>query len=75
MSSEEVVYRRWTCEGCGTTELTEGKGRTLPAGWTDSTSVEFEMGPSAGYHALDLCPKCSKNPAAAIRRWRKSIGQ
>jgi len=64
MAHKNVTIIKWSCDGCSEKALTDT--RDMPPQWTDSSTVPF------GYSnmALELCPQCSLDPAAAIERWK-----
>jgi hypothetical protein len=71
MASREVTVREWTCDACGATTRTEGNGKDMPLGWTDSVTVPYGTDYTKG---LELCPRCSSDPESAKRRWNQSFG-
>ena len=59
----------WSCDACGHRDLTEGKAK--PNGWTDGPIVHLA---DDHLHNLELCPVCSKDTEAAVRRWEEKLG-
>jgi hypothetical protein len=75
MASKEVSIREWTCDGCGMTARSGTASGNLPSGWTTATTT-IHIPPGGDYSkGLDLCPACAKDPAAAVRHYKASIGQ
>jgi ribosomal protein L37AE/L43A len=75
MASKNISVREWKCESCGATSRANAAAQDLPPGWTvETTTINI---PPGGPHTkgLDLCPECTKNTEAAVRRYRASLGQ
>lgn len=68
MSRKEVTVSEWECEACGKKHRGNDSTRTLPAGWTDGTTITLPGGMST--KGIDLCSECSKNPGQAAEHAR-----
>ena len=68
MSSKPITIREWSCDSCGNIDRANDNGRELLPGWTIATA-------ETGGHqkGLDLCPTCSKNPQAAIEKYKENL--
>jgi len=74
MSRKEVTVTEWTCEGCGAVVRMEKTTPNPPRGWVTVTTT-IGVGLGEGTQGLDLCQTCAKDPEAAAKRYRASIGQ
>ena len=72
MSSKPITIREWSCDSCGNTDRATDNSRGLIPGWT---SVAAEIPSATGEHqqGLDLCPTCSKNPQAAMEKYKEKL--
>jgi hypothetical protein len=69
------VTTSWrTCDGCARVQAVEAKSSGLPAGWTNTTTT-IDVGSGPHGKTLDLCPECSKDLAAVVRRYKARLGQ
>ena len=72
MSSKPITIREWSCDSCGNTDRANDNGRDLLPGWTNVTS-EIPSATCGHQKGLDLCPTCSKNPQAAIEKYKENL--
>ncbi len=72
MSNKPITIREWSCDSCGNTDRATDNSRELLPGWTISAA---EIASATGGHqqGLDLCPTCSKNPQAAIEKYKENL--
>lgn len=68
MPSKKTIVREWECHACNfTCQVSDLDSGVLPVGWTNA--VMTLNAPTPTKMLLDLCPKCSKDPAAAMKRF------
>lgn len=67
MPSKKTRAYEWTCHACNHVHRANDSEEALPKGWTNA--VTTVRGYTPVKMALDLCPACSKDPAAAIERF------
>ena len=73
MASDEVTVRKWTCDGCKTSHLSDNNSRELPSGWTTEKITEEYTPDAPSEKTLEFCTDCSKDPTAAIQNYKDSI--
>ena len=72
MSSKRITIREWSCDSCGNTVRANDDSQKLLPGWTSATD-EIPSATSGRQHGLDLCSTCSKNPQAAIEKYKENL--